>query len=228
MFSHGNVGHREQLNQVTAFVDASHTYGSDGCESRKLLSFVGGRMNATRHPIRGKDLLPTTSEHLECKSSSSTCFTGGDTRASEQPGLTAAHTIFMREHNRIVGELAQINPHWNDEQLFQNGRRIMSAMFQHMTYNEFLPRVLGWNALQLYELKVQTDGYFNGSFPENMQMRAFHNKAVLLSTKFRLRPNLQPDHLQRIRQCRLPIRPFPLEGSVQTNGSQLRGSQVDG
>jgi len=160
-----SLGHREQLNQVTAFVDASHTYGSDVCESRKLRSFVGGRMNATRHPIRGKDLLPTTSEHLECKSPSSTCFTGGDTRASEQPGLTAAHTIFMREHNRIVGELAQINPHWNDEQLFQNGRRIMSAMFQHMTYNEFLPRVLGWNALQLYELKVQTDGYFNGYDP---------------------------------------------------------------
>ena len=46
----------------------------------------------------------------------------------------AIHTAFMREHNRIVGELAQINPHWNDEQLFQNARRTMSAMMQHVTY----------------------------------------------------------------------------------------------
>lgn len=69
----------------------------------------------------------------------------------------------MREHNRIVGELAKINPHWNDEQLFQNGRRIMSAEFQHVTYNEFLPRILGWNAIQLYELKVLTEGYYNGN-----------------------------------------------------------------
>ena len=86
----------------------------------------------------------------------------GDTRASEQPGLTSIHTIFMREHNRIVTELAQINPHWNDEQLFQNGRRIMAAEFQHISYNEFLPRVLGWNAIQLYELKVLTEGYYTG------------------------------------------------------------------
>jgi peroxidase len=62
---------------VTAFVDGSHTYGSDVCEMRKLRAFVGGRMNSTRHPIRGKDLLPLSSEHLECKSPSGVCFTGG-------------------------------------------------------------------------------------------------------------------------------------------------------
>lgn len=72
-----NLGHREQLNQVTAFVDGSSTYGSDVCEMRKLRAFVGGRLNSTRHPIRGKDLLPLTGEHLECKSPSGVCFTGG-------------------------------------------------------------------------------------------------------------------------------------------------------
>ena len=178
-------GHREQLNQVTAFVDASHTYGSDVCESRKLRSFIGGRLNVTKHPIRGKDLLPQISEHAECKSPSGVCFTGGDTRASEQPGLTAIHTVFMREHNRIVGEMAQINPHWNDEQLFQNARRIMSAMMQHVTYNEFMPRVLGWNAVQLYDLKVLTDGYFNGgSIPPAYQRLAVAHLIVLLLCRY--------------------------------------------
>lgn len=97
----------------------------------------------------------------------------------------------MREHNRIVGELAKINPHWNDEQLFQNGRRIMSAEFQHLTYNEFLPRILGWNAIQLYDLKVLTEGYYNGMHrPETV-------KFFLLFTRFlsRLRSYLQSDHL---------------------------------
>ena len=28
--------------------------------------------------------------------------------------------------------------------------------------NEFLPRVLGWNAIQLYELKVLNEGYYTG------------------------------------------------------------------
>lgn len=78
-------GHREQLNQVTAFLDASHTYGSDVCESRQLRAFVGGRLNVTRHPVRGKDLLPLTSEHKECKSPSNVCFTGGEIFTENKP-----------------------------------------------------------------------------------------------------------------------------------------------
>ncbi|XP_043224189.1 uncharacterized protein LOC122382646 isoform X1 [Amphibalanus amphitrite] len=161
------LGYREQMNQVTAYVDASHTYGSDKCEQRQLRTFIGGRLNATRHPTRGKDLLPqeTAHDNEECKSSSGVCFTGGDTRASEQPGLAVMHTLLMREHNRMVDYLKRINPHWNDEQLFQNGRRILSAVNQHITYNEFLPRVLGWNAINLYGLNLDSEGYFNGYDP---------------------------------------------------------------
>ena len=72
------------------------------------------------------------------------------------------HTLLMREHNRMVDYLKRINPHWNDEQLFQNGRRILSAVNQHITYNEFLPRVLGWNAINLYGLNLDSEGYYDG------------------------------------------------------------------
>ncbi len=30
----------------------------------------------------------------------------------------------------------------------------------HITWNEFLPRVLGWNAINLYELNLLPEGYY--------------------------------------------------------------------
>ena len=59
----------------------------------------------------------------------------------------------------------KINPHWGDERLYQEGRRIMGAVFQHITYNEFLPRIIGLNAMNLYDLRVRTEGYSNDYDP---------------------------------------------------------------
>lgn len=57
--------------------------------------------------------------------------------------LVVLHLVFMREHNRIASELQQLNPHWNDEELFLEARRILTAEFQVITYKEFLPAVIG-------------------------------------------------------------------------------------
>ncbi|KAK7069012.1 hypothetical protein SK128_018576, partial [Halocaridina rubra] len=96
----------------------------------------------------------------ECKADSGRCFKAGDKRSSEQPGLAVVHTIWMREHNRIADELRRINPHWDNDRLYHEARRITVAEWQHVVYNEFLPRVLGWNAMQLYSLRVQAEGYY--------------------------------------------------------------------
>ncbi|VDM27811.1 unnamed protein product, partial [Toxocara canis] len=52
-----------------------------------------------------------------------------------------------------------INPHWDDERLYQEARRIVIAQIQHITYNEFLPLIVGKDSLRQFGLSLQTYAY---------------------------------------------------------------------
>lgn len=67
------------------------------------------------------------------------------------------HTLMAREHNRIARELAKVNSHWDDETLFQESRRIIIAIIQHITYNEFLPILLGKDVMEKFGLLLQKE-----------------------------------------------------------------------
>lgn len=53
------------------------------------------------------------------------------------------HLIWARHHNFLAEELQQLNPHWDDEKVFQEARKIVIAQIQHITYSEFLPILVG-------------------------------------------------------------------------------------
>lgn len=70
------------------------------------------------------------------------------------------HTLMAREHNVVAKGLAEVNPHWDDETLYQEARRINIAIIQHITYNEFLPILLGKDVMEKFGLILQKEVNF--------------------------------------------------------------------
>ena len=53
------------------------------------------------------------------------------------------HTLWVREHNRLAREYRNENPFENDETIYEHSRRMLIAQWQHVTYTEYLPSILG-------------------------------------------------------------------------------------
>lgn len=58
--------------------------------------------------------------------------------------------------------MSRSNIHWSDERVFQETRKIVYSIIQHITYREFLPIVLGPEVMELFELKLQDRNFFQG------------------------------------------------------------------
>ncbi|GJQ72253.1 hypothetical protein Trydic_g3344 [Trypoxylus dichotomus] len=157
-----DLGWREQINQVTSYIDGSMIYGSDVRRSESLRTFRGGILQYGRRGSHSNPPDPPDGEICRTGAISISCFIGGDSRFGEQPALTALHTIWLRFHNKIARGLEEINPHWSDEKLYQEARRIVGALIQHITYKEFLPIVLGSEVIDLFELKLGSKEYYTG------------------------------------------------------------------
>ena len=95
----------------------------------------------------------------------------GDLRVNEHPNLAVLHTLFMREHNRIARQLAQLNPRWSDETLYKESRRIVSAIWQHIIYNEWLPEVLGDRFMSRFGLYTLSGDTYSQLYRNNIDPR---------------------------------------------------------
>ncbi|XP_037091237.1 peroxidasin homolog [Pollicipes pollicipes] len=130
------LGPREQVNQVTSFVDGSGVYGSSDGELQQLRQYEGGKMKMTG------SLLPTTDGDGSCirQRTDVKCFQAGDIRVNEQPDLTTLHTLW-------------------------ESRRLVAAMIQHITYSEWLPVVLGDDLVTRHDLAPAKSGFYGGYSP---------------------------------------------------------------
>lgn len=132
----GTTNARQQINLITSWLDGSMIYGSDATTAASLRTFVKGHLK-----VSDGNLLPMDA---------SGNFLAGDIRVNENPELTSLQTLFMREHNRLADLIAQANPGLSDEAIFQRARAFVIAEIQVITYKQWLPTLLGPDALRAY------------------------------------------------------------------------------
>jgi hypothetical protein len=141
---------RQQINTISAYLDGSVIYGSDTARAKALRTFVGGRLKTS-----GNNLLPLNTGLLPNFNDAhivpdNQLFLAGDVRANENIELAAVQTLLVREHNLVAAQIASSSPKLKDEEIYQRARKIVIGELQAITYNEFLPALLGDGALKAY------------------------------------------------------------------------------
>lgn len=109
-----------------------------------------------------KELLSPLSDSTACNSPNvvqQPCFASGSKWTNLLPTTTAMHTLWLRQHNLLARKLNTLNPHWDDERIFQEARRIVIAQLQHITYNEFIPIIVGREHLRSFGIHLQHHSY---------------------------------------------------------------------
>lgn len=166
-------GVRQQINEITSFIDASNVYGSDAAraailrDNEKYLRMTVGQNGEI---LLGQNTLGAAND-TGGNPNAAEFFLAGDVRANEQIGLTAVHTVFAREHNRLVDEMqmrlmngdtglraardssiATLGNGVDNENdfLFEAARKVVGAQIQKITYSEFLPVLLGTDLTHAY------------------------------------------------------------------------------
>jgi hypothetical protein len=149
----GRGNPRQQINQITAWIDGSMVYGSDATRAAALRTFVGGKLKVQGTAVGDLPLLNTAglaNANDAHRVPGDQLFLAGDVRANENVELTSMQTLFLREHNRLADQIARANPGLSDEEIYQRARALVIAEIQAITYNEWLPALLGPGALRPY------------------------------------------------------------------------------
>ncbi len=78
-------------------------------------------------------------------------YFAGDNRVNQTPLLISQQTVWARNHNYWVDELSKSHPKWTQDQLFEAARSLNEADWQHVIYDEYLPKLLGKHAISEYD-----------------------------------------------------------------------------
>ncbi|XP_033760998.1 peroxidase-like [Pecten maximus] len=130
---------REQVNDITSYVDGSMVYGSTEEVAHQLRTFEDGKLL-----VADNDLLPENdpSGCILNDPDNTHCFLAGDIRSNENPNLMVIHTAFVRYHNLLCDKLIEKGV-TGDDLIYNIARKIIGGILQNILYGHWLPHVIG-------------------------------------------------------------------------------------
>ncbi|KAK0078556.1 hypothetical protein PV325_002364, partial [Microctonus aethiopoides] len=139
---------REQINQVTSWIDGSFVYSSSEAWTNTMRSFKNGSLvteETGQFPVRNTMRAPLFNQAIPSVMrmlSPERLYLLGDPRTNQHPALLTFGILFYRWHNVIAARVQQENPYMSDEEIFQRTRRIVVGTIQNIVMYEYLPILL--------------------------------------------------------------------------------------
>ena len=113
-------------------------YNPDASVEGGLSYLRGGRKNlwadALEQSLPGTITNPARRDHL---------YAAGLDRGNSTIVYSAFNTIFLREHNRIADLLAEANPDWDDNRLFETARLVNIRQLLTVVVNDYIYHIGG-------------------------------------------------------------------------------------
>lgn len=157
----GTTNPREQLTHITSFVDASNVYGSDATRADWLRTKSGGKLKTS--PGNSPPLNDGTINNAVSPLGLAP-YVVGDVRGNEQTLLLSIHNVFLREHNFWADQIAAVDASLTDEQIYQKARVMVESIVQNISWNEYLPQLVGPTTLSAYAGYSAGDTSIGNSF----------------------------------------------------------------
>lgn len=162
-------------NEANPDVDLTPLYGHSAAMTDALRAKNGGRLKSTTidgeefpvllchaNGVRKAEFAALSVlgfDRLDAKQKSQ-LFAMGSDAGNSHIGYAMINVLFLREHNRIAGELAAAYPSWDDDRLFDTTRAILTVVLIKLTIEEYI------NHIAPYRFRFQFDatGFYDASW----------------------------------------------------------------
>lgn len=137
-------GGERPINTLSSAVDLVAVYGPNELRNEELRERDSQGEWTGRLKTGEDDLMPRNDKGFaNAPDETGMFFMAGDHRANEHPVLTAFHTIFLREHNRLVEKVKEEYNDLNGEKVYELARAMNVAQLQKVVFEEFYPAIVG-------------------------------------------------------------------------------------